>query len=1509
MRRTVLGLLIPTVGFFVQAADPVMVDAFDSLEGKPGRQTTSPVLVGAGGAEVTGRLSGTNAALEPHATGKALRLREGSWLRYAAVPVLNPAGGALSLQVKLNFDPTMADKRTRTVLRNQFFAEIRTPEGHRALLYTCLKNVCVLVQNAKRTMLLSKAADFPWRRGEWHELTLRWGNRLEVLADGRRCIEADWSGLFGPLPVHRVPMRLAIGAGPGSGIVNEFSVDQLRLYGPARGRVGARPLLSVPRVPGTPVLDGRLDDGFWGRAGAVSGFVRFNRRELADPQPRFFLAQADGALWVGADIPLPDGRAPRASLTRRDASVCTEDAVELLLQPDPASDAWFQLIANAIGTRMDLRRAGTGRPDLDFDPEWEVRTSRKRGGWSFEARIPFRALGLAAPPQSGASWRGNLIVDSANGWGNARTWALTDGDFVNPYTFGEFRFTGGPRAIRQTVFRGTREGRPEIVCQLTGPYNPAVTVRTRIFDAFGEPVFRDSVQLTDGPAAAFRAGPLGGGAYTARTKAEQEGGPVLFRQDVIFTVEKGFNMTLANYPYAGVTEVRIDARALPKRAAILKLAVTGGKGPAAPPRTVAPGPDGLTTVKLPSAGLAPGRYMVTVTAEDRAGKEIDKTARPLRIFPKPKWWRNRVGIDHSVPPPFEPVRRAGNALAVWGRRFEFGGGAFPRAIRSRGVELFTAPPRLVLRTRVGQTDLAALDGARETAVHPDAVTRTWQGAAAGLGVTCRSTLDFDGCLRCDLRIEPGTARAVEGLRLELPLPAAVAKFALISNGRSGTVVPVAPPARLRFAPYMWVGNDDLGLAVFTESDQHWTNTGAGAIELARKGDTVVLRWNIVTARTPLSGPMALSIGLMPSPVRPVIEGDPFQPILYSGPDKVVFPERLEYPTPNRLATAGAGTLECLVRRPADAGRGLAELLYLAPGKGAVLSARWTPRGEFLLMLGRKVLVKAPGTLPVDRFVHVALCWDNEAVVLYSDGRRILKQPVTDALRAVLTDADPQARLGIGCASDYRGWTALVVDEMRVSAVRRYRGERIAVPLFSAESRSNKPGDKGARKKEKAERGAQRALFSRDADTLVLDHLDQAFRPDGEDGRTRAGGVPSLGCVFTAGAVGRGLRIQVGSAKSAAELVREAGSSIGFEWTWVEDVRKTGWPPDLFDPGRAGLAAHVKHLQGYGLKVLPYAVYPAIGAPSDLADQFGEEWACKPVSTLPSPPPPGHVMLNCSLAAPGYADYLAAGTRRMMTEFGMDGIYTDGACNVRSSQNAYAGAGYTDRRGKRRPTVPIWGTRETLKRLYRIVKRIKPDGVVMNHVSFNLLLPVLSFSDYHYTGEHENYEDLSQTRLRFSSRPWGLQITLLGSSRHVYSSTHTMIALLHGTSIFGHGIMGRRDLGRKWINLRRVYRRARTRTAQWFPYFHTGNPVTVRNNPDAHVSSYVHPGEDAFLVVGNLSRKDLEVDLALDLARMGLEGRELTARNALTEVVLGPPDHGRLRVPVRAGSFTLVALGP
>jgi hypothetical protein len=242
-----------------------------------------------------------------------------------------------------------------------------------------------------------------------------------------------------------------------------------------------------------------------------------------------------------------------------------------------------------------------------------------------------------------------------------------------------------------------------------------------------------------------------------------------------------------------------------------------------------------------------------------------------------------------------------------------------------------------------------------------------------------------------------------------------------------------------------------------------------------------------------------------------------------------------------------------------------------------------------------------------------------------------------------------------------------------------------------------------------------------------------------------------------------------------------------------------------------------------------------------------------------------------------------------------------------SQNLYAGSGYVDESGVLRPTLPIFGVREAMKRLYRTVKTLEADGLVCNHISFDLLLPTLSFSDIHYTGEHEDYENLSVGRLRFSSKPWGLQEALLGWDQQNYSSLHTMIALLHGTSILGFGIEDRDDNGRKWINLRKAYLAYGYKSAQWTPYFKNREKYYVADDPQVKASLYFHSGKDVLLIVGNLEKEAKTASLQLNLKEFGLAEAALKARNALTQTPITLAPDGKLSVLVQGKSFVLVAI--
>jgi hypothetical protein len=348
---------------------------------------------------------------------------------------------------------------------------------------------------------------------------------------------------------------------------------------------------------------------------------------------------------------------------------------------------------------------------------------------------------------------------------------------------------------------------------------------------------------------------------------------------------------------------------------------------------------------------------------------------------------------------------------------------------------------------------------------------------------------------------------------------------------------------------------------------------------------------------------------------------------------------------------------------------------------------------------------------------------------------------------------------------------------------------------------------------------------------------------------------------------------------------------------------------MFGPASADFKKAIQTAHQRGLRMIQYTIWPGIGAPSALADQFASEWEVKPVSLLPIPPPEGHYDINASLSARGYADYYAAGSARLMDELGVDGIYNDGIAQVYPSENLYARAGYVDESGSLHPTVPIFGCRECVKRLWRIVMERKPNGVIYSHCSFNMILPIMSFSSIYMIGEHENYENLLETRLRFSSRPWGLQAALIGTDDHVYNSLYKTVGLLLGTGEFGYNLTGRNGYGRKFINLRKAYLAYGYKSAEWVPYFKNRDKYYTTGDPQVKSSLYYHSGKDIFLVVGNMEGLAKTATLQLNPKAFGLEGAALRARNALTQVPIALAQDGKLSVFVRAKSFTLVAVEP
>jgi hypothetical protein len=173
----------------------------------------------------------------------------------------------------------------------------------------------------------------------------------------------------------------------------------------ARGYV-VRDLRRRARPAGGPVtIDGRLDEPAWALAVTGAEMTVLGTRAPAPRLTTFRFLYTDQALLVAVECQtISGGRRVMATpvVKEHDGPVFTDESVELYLQPQ-ASGPYYHFAANALGVQYEAQGM-----DATWNGEWTARTAESDLGWQLEISIPYRTLGLTAPPRPGDNWRFNL---------------------------------------------------------------------------------------------------------------------------------------------------------------------------------------------------------------------------------------------------------------------------------------------------------------------------------------------------------------------------------------------------------------------------------------------------------------------------------------------------------------------------------------------------------------------------------------------------------------------------------------------------------------------------------------------------------------------------------------------------------------------------------------------------------------------------------------------------------------------------------------------------------------------------------------------------------------------------------------------------------------------------------------------------------------------------------------------------------------------------------------------
>ncbi|MBI4026927.1 MAG: hypothetical protein HY360_18220 [Verrucomicrobia bacterium] len=179
-------------------------------------------------------------------------------------------------------------------------------------------------------------------------------------------------------------------------------------------------------------------------------------------------------------------------------------------------------------------------------------------------------------------------------------------------------------------------------------------------------------------------------------------------------------------------------------------------------------------IKLDAQGRGQGIIKLPDLKDGEYGVEYQWHAKRVRSpktfkrvhFP---WEGNSLGLNHTIYPPFEPVRVKGTAVSVVGRTYQLNGfGLFEKA-QSKGRELLAAPIQLVYETDEGRAAWTGLktNGKEE---YPDLAVFESEARSGALTVRSRSAIEEDGCMRVDMDLLPGERpREIRKMWIEIPL--------------------------------------------------------------------------------------------------------------------------------------------------------------------------------------------------------------------------------------------------------------------------------------------------------------------------------------------------------------------------------------------------------------------------------------------------------------------------------------------------------------------------------------------------------------------------------------------------------------------------------------------------------------------------------------------------------------------------------------------------------------------
>ncbi|MBS0631526.1 MAG: hypothetical protein JSS11_06405 [Verrucomicrobia bacterium] len=333
------------------------------------------------------------------------------------------------------------------------------------------------------------------------------------------------------------------------------------------------------------------------------------------------------------------------------------------------------------------------------------------------------------------------------------------------------------------------------------------------------------------------------------------------------------------YPSFNFCVLQIDLSGRPDRTQVkqapLVIRQEGGATPIAE-KQLSVTADKPTNVEWPLPVLSEGVYECSVRLE--GGDVPEQTFRfERRFFP---WEHNQLGRSDIVVPPFTPLHVERRRVSTILREHDLTSLGLWLQVTSLGAGLLTRPMRLEI-VQDGKSREITTRNFRITTKTPTRVVteaKFKEGRAEG-------EWSYDGVLRWTLELTPAT-RPIQALTLIIPIDERQAPLMhACTDGIRINYAGAVPAGTGRiwdgskadrrtlggtYVPYIWLGGEERGLAVFGENERGWvTAKGVSCQELRRGPGGLELRLNLIASPVTIDAPRRIVLGFQATPTKPM----------------------------------------------------------------------------------------------------------------------------------------------------------------------------------------------------------------------------------------------------------------------------------------------------------------------------------------------------------------------------------------------------------------------------------------------------------------------------------------------------------------------------------------------------------------------------------------------------------------------------------------------------------------